>query len=305
MYAQPLYFPGLTINGSTHNVVLAVTENNSAYALDADSSNVLWHVNFNHGPSGVTVTPVPAGDVSCNFISPMIGITSTPVIDSGSLTIYMVAKTKEVSSSGTNYFFRLHALNVTNGQEKFGGPVAIQGSVAGSCGNTDGKGNIVFDPLIHNQRAGLLEVNGTVYLGFGSNCDVGAYSGWLIGYNASTLQQTSIFNTAPDGTGDCRAAIWQSGAGPGADASGNIFGIIANGNFDANSGGRNYGASFVKWNPGGSSVNDYFTPSNQSKLSRADLDLGSGPLASADPAGPGAQSGGRGRQGADHLPAEP
>jgi hypothetical protein len=150
--------------------------------------------------------------------------------------------------------------------------------VAGSCGNTDGRGNIVFDPLIHHQRAGLLEVNGTIYLGFGSNCDVGAYSGWLIGYNASTLQQTSIFNTAPDGTGNCRAAIWQSGAGPGADASGNIFGIIANGSFNASSGGNNYGTSFLKWNPGGASVNDYFTPSNEAQLSRADLDLGSGPL---------------------------
>jgi len=207
----------------------------------------------------------------------MIGITSTPVIDPATLTIYVVAKTKEVSASGTSYFHRLHALDLTTGKEKFGGPVAIQGSVPGSCGITDGNGNVVFHPLIQHQRPALLLANGTIYIGFGSHCDLQAYNGWLMAYNASTLQQTAILNASPDApNGDCRGAVWQSGGGPSADPQGNIYTITGNGGFNANRGGRSYGDSLLKLAPGGASITDYFTPFYQKILDDKDYDFGSG-----------------------------
>jgi len=281
IYAQPLYVPALTINGATHNVVFVATENNSVYAFDADNSGsgggLLWQANFNHGAAGVTVTPVPSSDVSCGDLTPIIGITSTPVIDASSQTIYVDVKTKEVSSSATNYYHRLHALSLLTGQEKFGGPVPVQATVAGSCGNTDGQGHITFNPLIQHQRAALLLSGGNVYLGFASHCDLGAYNGWLFAYNAGSLAQTSAYNTSPDGVaGDCRAGIWQSGAGPAADASGNIYANTGNGTFNVASGGHSYGDSVVKFAPGGASIADYFTPFYQASLDNADLDLGAG-----------------------------
>ena len=292
VYAQPLYVPGLTINGAVHNVVFVATENNSVYAFDADSSGagggLLWHANFNTGPAGVTVTPVPSSAVSCSDLNPIIGITSTPVIDPTSQTIYVDVKTQEVSSSATNYYHRLHALSILTGQEEFGGPVPIQASVAGSCGNTDGAGHVVFDPLIQHQRASLLLSNGTVYLGFASHCDLGAYNGWLFGYNAQTLTQTSAFNTSPDGVaGDCRGGIWQAGAGPAADSSGYIYANSGNGTFNLSSGGASYGDSMLKFAPGGASVVDYFTPFYQMHMDDDDLDLGAGgPLLLPDQTGP-------------------
>ncbi|PWU07822.1 MAG: pyrrolo-quinoline quinone [Terriglobia bacterium] len=283
VYAQPLYVPGLNINGVTHNVVFAATENNSVYAFDADSNagangGLLWHVSFNVGPAGVTVTPVASSDIGCSDISPIYGITGTPVIDIASQTLYVVAKTKEVSQSGVTYAQRLHALSLTDGQEKFGGPGGIQGSVPGACGNADGHGNIIVDPLLQNQRAGLLLSSGTLYVAFASHCDINPYNGWMLAYSPTTLQQTGILSTSPDGTNrDCRGGIWQAGAGPATDAAGNIYFLTGNGTFNAANGGHSYGDSFVKLNPAPAlTVNDYFTPVNQSNMDSADLDLGAG-----------------------------
>jgi hypothetical protein len=292
IYAQPLYVPRLTINGVVHNVVFLATENNSVYAFDADNAGtgggLLWQANFNTGPAGVTVTPVPSSDVSCSDLVPVIGITSTPVIDPTSQTIYVEARTKEVSSTATNYYHRLHALSILTGQEKFGGPVAIQATVAGSCGNTDGQGHIIFNPLVQHQRAALLLSNGTVYLGFASLCDLGPYNGWLFAYDAQTLAQTSVYNISPDGeTDDCRGGIWQSGAGPAADASGYIYANTGNGTFNVTMGGLSYGDSMLKFAPGGASIVDYFTPNSQMRMDELDLDLGAGgPLLLPDQAGP-------------------
>jgi hypothetical protein len=152
VYAQPLYLSNVTIlNLGTHNVVYVATENDSVYAFDADSiaganANPLWHVSFLN--SGATT--LSTSDVSCVDITPQIGITGTPVIDSAGGTLYVVARTKESGS----FVERLHALDVTSGAEKFGGPSVIQASVPGS-GPGSVNGMVSFNSQTQNQRTGL------------------------------------------------------------------------------------------------------------------------------------------------------
>ena len=267
IFAQPLYMPGVTVGTQTHNLVFVATEHNSVYAWDADtaSSTPVWHASFINPAGGVTAIPcAEAAGNDCSTITPEFGITSTPVIDSSTGTLYVVASTKEVSGSTTSYVYRLHALSITTGQEKFGGPVTIQA--------TSGSATLV--PKQQLQRPGLLLVNGVVYIGFGSHGDVSPWYGWLLGYNASNLQRVMVFNTAPtNGEG----AIWQSGCGPAADASGNIYFNTGNGPFDANTGGVDYGDTIVKLNSSGT-VLDYFTPYNQATLDATDADVGSSGL---------------------------
>lgn len=264
VYGQPLYVSNVSIPGQgTHNVIYVVTENDSVYAFDADSkSNTpLWMTSF----LGPNVVPVPTGDVN-STIFPVIGITCTPVIDPTTGTIYMVAFTKE---NGTDYVQRLHALDITTGAEKPGSPVVIQASVNGTGAGNDGQGHVIFNPKTQLQRAALLLLNGVVYIAWSSHGDTPPYHGWIMGYNASTLQQVSVWNTTPDGSA---GSIWHSGTGLSADSAGNIYAITANGDFDGN---RQFSDSFVKL---GSNLAlfDYFTPFNEQQLAAEDNDLGSG-----------------------------
>jgi hypothetical protein len=214
------------------------------------------------------VTPVPAADTGGLVDIPNeIGITGTPVIDPASGTLYVVAATKEGT---TTYVQRLHALDIATGAEKFGGPVVIQASVPGTGNAVNGV--VSFDSLRENQRPALLLLNGVVYLGFGSHGDNGIWHGWVLGYNASTLQQVMVFNDTPDADS---GGIWMSGDGLATDSIGNIYFVTGNGPFDANSGGRDYGDSLVKLSPSGA-VLDYFTPHDQAALAAGDIDLGSG-----------------------------
>jgi hypothetical protein len=282
VYAQPLYVANLGIPGQgIHNVVFLATEHDSVFAFDADDATCsqLWMTNFVDPDAGITT--VPNDDVLSNDIVPEIGITGTPVIDPRSGTLYVVARTKENGS----YFQRLHALDIITGTEKFGGPVIIQASVPGTGDGNDGLGNIPFDPLRQNQRAALLLSNGVVYIAFASLGDNDPYHGWLLGYDAATLQQVAVFNATPNGS---QGAIWQSGDGPSAGASGNIFVITGNGTFDADAGGVDFGSSFLRLSisAGGLQVVGFFTPFNQAFLSDNDLDLGSsGPLLLPDQTG--------------------
>ena len=132
-------------------------------------------------------------------------------------------------------------------------------------------GQIAFDPLIHNQRPALLLDHGQIYIAWGSHGDVGPYHGWVIAYNASTLQQVFAFNASADQQG---AGIWLGGNGLAADAQGNVYFVTANGLFNAHLGGGNYGDSYVKLSPTGA-VLDYFTPGNQGTLDSLNIDLGS------------------------------
>ena len=271
--ASPLYLANVTIPGKgLHNVVYVATEHDSVYAFDADGlqSTPLWHVTFIDPTHGITTVP-PNDTGECCDIAPEIGITGSPVIDPSTNTLYVVAKTKEVSGGNTTYVHRLHALDVMSGSEKFGGPVTIQASVAGS-GDGSGGGQVPFLSLRENQRAALLLSNGVVYMAFASHGDNPPYHGWVLGYDASTLRQVMAYNSTPNGEG---GGIWQSGDGLAADSSGNLFFVTGDGTFDANGGGRDYGDSVVKLSPTGA-VLDYFTPHDQATMNANDLDLGSG-----------------------------
>ena len=276
LYAQPLYVPNVNVTGlGTHNVVYVATMNDSVYAFDADTrsgSNAqpLWKVSFINPKSGITT--VPASDVNCeDLITTKIGIVGTPVIDTGGGTLYVVARTKE---SGA-YYQRLHALDIKSGAEKFGGPVVIQASVPG-IGSGSVQGTISFDPQIQNQRSALLFQNGMVYLAWGSHCDSGDYHGWFMAYDHATLAQKGVWASTPNGD---LGAIWESGSGPAGDASSNTYFAVANGAFDANIAGTDYGQSIVKLAPpssGSFAMLDYFTPYNGPNLNVGDYNIGSG-----------------------------
>ena len=267
IYAQPLYVPDLAVAGQIRNVVYVATQNDTVYAFDADdptASLPLWHVNFGN--------PVPSTDVAtdCADITPQVGITSTPVIDTSSSTIYVVAKTKNTSDN--SYHFKIHALDLITGTEKFGGPTEIAAQVPGTGIDNVG-GTVIFDPLQQFNRPGLLLLNGIVYVAFGSACETPPWHGWILGYSASTLQQVAVLNTTPNGSD---GGIWGGGQGLLADSAKNIYVMTGNGTFDPTPGG-DYGDSFLKISTAsGLSIVDYFTPTNQADLDAADLDLGSG-----------------------------
>ena len=278
IYAQPLYVPGLTIQGATHNVVYVATQHNSVYAFDADDPEAaapLWQVNVG--------TPVPSQDIciltgdtnpaDCPYydISPEIGISSTPAIDPVAGIIYVVNRSKNTVNS--TYHDYIHALNLTTGAEELGGPVEITGQVSGTAPGSQG-GVLTFDPAYHHQRPSLLLQNGILYLAFGSVGDIGTWHGWVMSYNASTLQQVAIFGVAPNGSD---GGIWSAGQGLVGDSSGSVYLMAGNGDFDANvAGGKDYGDSFVKFSGSSLAVADYFTPSNQGTLNADNTDLGSG-----------------------------
>ncbi len=275
IYAQPLYLPNLAIPGKgTHNVVFVATEHDSVYAFDAaaEPKEPLWKVNFTD--STRQITTIPLENVHCPFLNPEVGITSTPVIDAQSGTLYVLVRTKE---SG-RFWQRLHALDVRTGREKFGGPVVIRASVESRVKSLFGFGpsqTIEFLALHENPRAALLLDRGTVYLTWGSSCDVGPYYGWVLAYDARTLRQKGVLNTAPEAA---LSGIWQSDTGPAADEEGNVYTITGNGVFNAASGGRDFGDSVIKvgFTTAGFAVKDYFTPSDQEQRNRTDADLGSG-----------------------------
>lgn len=272
VYAQPLYMPQVAIPGSgVHNVVVVATQHDSVYAFDADSSSAtpLWRVSFLNPDAGITT--VSPADVNASDIVPEIGITSTPVIDAASNTIYVVAATKENGA----FYHRLHALDLASGAEKFGGPQPIQARYPGAARESS-EGVLAFDSRFHLQRAALLLDQGRLYVAFASYGDFGAYHGWVIAYDATTLKQTGSWVTTPNGY---QGGIWMSGCGISADADGNLYLSVANGPFDAfgEQPGVDVSDSVVKLKPGpgGLSLLDYFTPFNQAAMARDDLDLGS------------------------------
>jgi hypothetical protein len=264
VYAQPLYVPAVTIPGKgVHNVVFIATEHDSVYAFDAEGkpAEALWRVNFLN--SGANLSTVGARDVSCPFITPEIGITPTPVIDLNSGTLYVLARTKEGGGSFSmgSFVQKLHALAITTGVEKFGGPVEIKAPD--------------FDAQRELPRAALLLTGGQVYMTWGSSCDVGPYHGWVMAYDASKLTQTAVFNTSPDAG---ESGVWQSDNGPAADEDGNVYVATGNGKFTVAANGRDYGDSLLKLRPAGGKLNvlDYFTPFDEKALNKDDADVGSG-----------------------------
>jgi hypothetical protein len=272
---EPLYLSAVPIQGSgTHNLVIVVTENDSVYAFDADTGTQIWHI------SALKASETPSDNRGCSQVTPQIGITSTPVISrpSGSNgVIYTVAMSKD--SSG-DYHQRLHALDATTGNELDNGPVDISAQYPGTGDNSSG-GFVIFDPAQYKERSPLLLVGNEVYLTWASHCDIRPYTGWIMGYNAKTLKQTTVLNVTPNGN---EGAIWGAGAGLASDNTGNIFFLDANGIFDTTltSGGfpnsGDYGNAFIRLTTtkGSLAVADYFEMDNGPQESEGDVDLGSG-----------------------------
>lgn len=270
IYAQPLYVPGITAaDGNSHNLVFVATEHDQVYAVDAESYSVVWHKDF-LGSTG-TVTTLSDSDVNnCPAINPEIGITGTPVIDTSTSTMYLVAATKDISSGDPVFSQTLHALDIRTGQDKIT-PVTIS-----TPPDPNGQYGVAqFSPVLNNQRSALLLNQGQVYVAWASNCDIGSYEGWVMSFDAGTLQPSGAWTPSPGGI---LGGIWMGGSGPAADENGDVYLAVGNGWSDDMSGGSNYGDSVVRLRNSGNQIStvDYFTPFNWQTLLDDDLDLGSG-----------------------------
>lgn len=281
--AEPLYVGGLTVNGAKHNVLFVATEQDMVYAFDADTFAQLWSASMISAFPG----EAPSDDRSCDQVEPLIGITSTPVIDLSAGpngTIFVVAMSKD--SSG-NYHQRLHALDLTTGSDRITA-AAVQASAAGT-GTGNSGGMQTFAPGAYEERAALLLLNGMIYTTWTSHCDAANYTSWVLAFNESNLQLANTLNLTANGTtqGGQEGGIWMAGSGPAADASGNIYFLIGNGTFDTTltngfPSKGDYGNSFMKISTAGSTlaVSDYFTMSNaccgSNSESTQDVDFGSG-----------------------------
>ncbi|HET6881661.1 MAG TPA: DUF4214 domain-containing protein [Pirellulales bacterium] len=307
IYGEPLYVSGVNVGGAIHNVVYVATEHDSVYAIDSNSGAVLWHDSL----LGPGVTSVPWQDTGSSTegpspaIQPELGITATPVIDPNTNSIYVLANTKEVRADGTHYLYKLHALNLQTGAENLGGPLTIADTisdlatytyVSGPSVNGTGTGSVngklTFNALRELDRVALTEVDGNIFMAFGSHPDVEPAHGWVLAVNARTMSLWGAMCLTPNGDlGD----VWQDGNAVTVDAQGNMYVVSGNGTFDStlNSAGfpvnGDYGDSIVKFtfdpssspthqnvNGYGLKVVDYFTPSNEQFLDDQDLDLGSG-----------------------------
>jgi outer membrane protein assembly factor BamB len=271
--AEPLFLANVVVGSQRRNVLYVATEHDSVYAFDADSGAQLWMTSI-LGRGETT-----SDDHNCSQITPEIGITSTPVIDrkqGPNGTLFTVGMSKDALGA---YRQRLHALDIATGAEIGGSPTEITASYPG-MGDNSQNGNVIFDPAQYAERVALLLLNGNIYTGWTSHCDVGLYTGWVVAYSESTLQQTQLLNLVPNGH---EGSIWMSGDGMAADSQGNIYLLDANGAFDTTLDANgfptkgDYGNAMVKLSTSGKlAVADYFETYNTESESSEDLDLGSG-----------------------------
>jgi hypothetical protein len=282
--AEPLYVSNLKLGGKAHNVIFVATEDDMVYAFDAATDKQIWATSALDKFPGET----PSDDHRCPQVFPVIGITSTPVIDLSAGphgTIFVVAMSKDAKG---NYHQRLHALDLITGAERMA-PQEIQASYPGH-GTGSSNGMQTFNPGSYEERAALLLSQGAIYTTWTSHCDFAPYSSWVMGYSESDLKQLTVLDLIPNGTTQegKEGGIWMAGNGPAADRSGNIYLLVGNGTFDAalNSEGfpadGDYGNSFVKLSTRGHklAVADYFAMNDRAGTAESesskDTDLGSG-----------------------------
>ncbi|MDX1933733.1 MAG: PA14 domain-containing protein [Capsulimonadales bacterium] len=294
LYAQPLYVSGVTIKGVKRNVIFLATMHNSVYAFDADDPNAgepLWYTPFLNESKGIKACPIwEVGGWDTN-IWPEVGIISTPVIDVANNFLICVTKTKEETPNGVRYPSRLRKLDLRTGKELPGSGIEFAATVPGTGDGANPNGTLSFDPPRHMNRPSLLMMDSVVYTAFGAHSDITPYHGWVFAHDAKFMRPMAVWCSTPNGKTDPSGypigggGIWQSGQGLTADASGNIYLETGNGSFSANTGGVDYGDSFVKIKlnrlvrPMRFDVIDYFTPFDQDWLNRVDADLGvSGPM---------------------------
>lgn len=268
--AQPLVVANEDFTGGntpgTYNVAYVVTENDSIYAIDTATGNILLQRNFG--------TPVPQSALpgGCSNNAQTVGITSTPVIDAAQHTLYLIADTYENGSA----VYRIHALNIATLADQVA-PVVVTGSHVLKNGT-----KVSLLPNVDRQRAALLEANGTIYAGFASYCDVAANTsrGWILGWAANTLAPLAT-NELSDRLAKSKSstflsAIWMSGAGIAADATGSVYFLTGNSDPSSYDGVYDIQESIVRESADLSKIESLFTPSNESQLDSTDGDFGSG-----------------------------
>jgi len=271
--AEPLFVANVTVGGKQRNVLYVATEHDSVYSFDADDGTQIWKTSI------LGAGETTSDDHKCSQITPEIGITSTPVIDrhqGANGTLFTIGMSKD---SKGNYHQRLHALDLTAGTEISGSPTEISTTYPGT-GDGSSNGTVTFNPAQYAERAALLLANGTIYTGWTSHCDGRPYTGWVMGFNESTLQQTQVLNVTPNGS---EGAVWMSGDGLAADSAGNLYFLDANGTFDTGLDANgfpakgDFGNAILKLSTSGTlAVADYFEMYNTVAESDADKDLGSG-----------------------------
>jgi len=264
--AQPLMVSNFTMpDNSVHNILLVATGHNTVYAYDAQTYNVLWKRNLG--------APQASGDVGCNDILPEYGISSTPVIvrtGANAATIYVVAATEPASFS---FHTKLHALDLGTGTD------IMPAREIAPKSNIKGGPKLHFDPQAQWGRSGLAYNNGSIYMGMGSHCDnnAGNISGWVLRYDAATLQPTASFNTIEAKAGYQLSSVWMAGYSVAIDPTGNVYAITGNGNYSLAKGKKGYGESIIGLSPDlNKTTVTTFTPSNWQSLNNGDTDFGSG-----------------------------
>ena len=275
VYAQPLYVPGVVINGVSHNVVYIATEHDQVYAFDVNSGQQLWVNNLlvTIGTQYI-VTPISSSDTGCNDLTPEIGITGTPVIDTTLNQIFVVGQFKlhNTQTGANTYQQRLYAIDIRTGLLR--NPTVTLGGTYPGNGSGSQHGVLTFDPLIEGQRSALLLVGNIIYGGWASHCDFDNYHGWLMAYNKNSLYTQGTFVDTPNGL---EGGYWGGGAGLSADASGVVYTSTGNGTYDGTT-ANDYGDSVMRMSLSNRvfTVVDYFTPWDQQSLDNADKDVGSG-----------------------------
>jgi hypothetical protein len=299
VYGQPLWIKGLRIGGGIHNVIFVATQNDSAYAFDADANPCItyWHVDLLDTLHGGTANEhaIAWNDIgNCwSNIYPEVGVTSTPVIATSTNTMYLVSASESdasnpgnCSNTHANFYHRLHALSLLTGSEKFNAPVTIAGSVPGT-GDGSINGRVSFDSQMQGQRPGLVIDGSKIFVAFGSHEDATPYYGWVFAYTASNVQiKNAVFNTTPNGIAGTNGGIWGGGGAPAVDNGGDVYLATGNGVFDEalSPSDHDYGDSILRLhNFTGSTLNGdnlrvagYFTPFDAATLAEEDRDLGSG-----------------------------
>ncbi len=276
VYAQPLVAGNINISGGIHNVVYAATVNNTIYAIDGDCGTIYWSKNYTPAtqrpPRNTDMTGADNGHY--NDFSGNIGIVGTPVIDTVAQTMYFVAR----STNGAGGFYQyLHAIDIKTGNERGGSPVLIAASVIGDSGDSNVGGEILFEPQKNNQRQALTLYNGRIYITYAAHGDWPPYHGWVLSYDAATLQQKAVYNVTSYGYW---AGIWESGGGPAIDSAGYMYLVTGNGAVGYNGNLSDYinrAESALKLRISNDSIKvaDFFTPKNYQALESADLDYGS------------------------------
>jgi outer membrane protein assembly factor BamB len=295
IYAQPLIVSKLEIQGKIRNVVYVATMENHVYAFDADGEEALplWD-RFLGAPLTVDRVPKDIGAVLGQYnIEPVVGITSTPVIDRDNNTIFVVAKiadpskgcTRQVATGLCPVVYRIFALDLVKGDTMAAQTIQLPTPEIEEmpCALDPRKTTPMDAARIHLQRPALLLSKGRIYVGFGSHQDAPCpmYHGMLIAFDAHPLQQRPVqFNstfTEPGKNGIGKGGIWQAGNGPAADDEGNVYLMTGNGEFDP---GKQFGGNLVKLDSDLKPL-AYFAPANVNRLNDPywDIDLGSsGPV---------------------------